>query len=135
MSILLSLLGFGKLVGAFLAKLPWQLYAAIAGVLLALFAWHSVYVSSFNKGYNVAWAHEQRTIAAVRVAAKKATADQIAANARPATISKQIAETSNAEAKVYYDKGRAAGAAYAAAHLVRGAGAAAERPSGRPDLP
>lgn len=120
MSFLLGILGAGKWLLAILKTIPWQVYAVVGGVLAILFAWHAVYVSSFNKGYNVAWAHEQQMLTKVRKASQQALQAQIEANHRPAVISAQIAETSNVESKEYYERGRRAGIEYAAAHRVRG---------------
>jgi uncharacterized membrane protein len=54
-------------------------------------------------------------------AAQQARADQAAANHHPAAVSARIAEISDAQASRYYAQGRAAGAAWAAAHSLHDA--------------
>lgn len=63
----------------------------------------------------------EAALKAVKAAQSKAVAAQAAANHEPARISRAIAEASDVQAKDYYEKGRAAGAAFAAAHGVRNA--------------
>lgn len=95
---------------------PWQ-FAVVA--LLAL-SW-------------VLWARGDRyrdRLLAVQSAQKTATAAQIAVNHEPARKSEEIARKSDAEAPAYYEEGRRAGLAYAAAHRVRNA-----CPVSGPDLP
>jgi hypothetical protein len=66
-------------------------------------------------------------------AAQAAQAAQAAANHQQVLISATLAGISNAEAQTYYERGRAAGAAYAAANGVP-ASCPAGQP-GHPDLP
>lgn len=72
-------------------------------------------------------------LAKVKDAQPAARDAQAAVNHQPAAVSATIAEISDAQASAYYERGRAAGAAYAAAHRVR-----ASCPTGQPghaDLP
>lgn len=63
-------------------------------------------------------ADRDRQIADMLAAERRARDDQIAANHQPAAASAAIAKASNHDAQAYYDAGRRAGAAYAAAHPV-----------------
>jgi hypothetical protein len=72
-------------------------------------------------------------LAKVKDAQPTARAAQAAANHQPVLISATLAGISNAEAQTYYERGRAAGAAYAAANGVP-ASCPAGQP-GHPDLP
>ena len=63
----------------------------------------------------------EAALQAARKAAAEARAAQAAANHQPAHISRAIAEASDAQSNEYYEKGRAAAAAYAAANSVRSA--------------
>jgi len=72
-------------------------------------------------------------LAKVQDAQPAARAAQAAVNHQPAAVSATIAEISDAQASAYYERGRAAGAAYAAAHRVQSACAAGQ--PGHPDLP
>lgn len=135
MSFLLGLLGAGKIVGAFLSKLPWQLYAALGAVVALLLLWHvhagwesKAYNTAYNTGWTVAdtkWKGE----------AAKAKAAQIVVNARPAIVSAKIAKDSDHDSKTYYADGYSAGAAYARAHLVRGQSGTPGSAGGAPNLP
>ncbi len=58
-------------------------------------------------------------LAAVKKAQPEAAQAQAAVNHAPAAAAAQIAEKSNVDAQAYYERGRAAGAAYAAAHRVQ----------------
>lgn len=57
-------------------------------------------------------------LAKAKDAQPAARSAQVAANHQPAAVSAAIAEISDAQASAYYERGRAAGAAYAAAHRV-----------------
>ncbi|WP_179505662.1 MULTISPECIES: hypothetical protein [unclassified Sphingomonas] len=72
-------------------------------------------------------------LAKVKAAQPAARAAQAAVNHQPAAVSATIAEISDAQASAYYQRGRAAGAAYAAAHRMP-ASCAARQP-GHADLP
>jgi hypothetical protein len=63
----------------------------------------------------------QADLARVTAAQAQARADQAAANHHPAAVSARIAEISDAQASRYYAQGRAAGAAWAAAHSLHDA--------------
>ncbi|NKJ43180.1 hypothetical protein [Novosphingobium sp. SG720] len=75
----------------------------------------------------------QTELAKVKDAQPAARAAQAAVNHQPAAVSATIAEISDAQASAYYERGRAAGAAYAAAHRVP-ASCPASQP-GHADLP
>jgi hypothetical protein len=72
-------------------------------------------------------------LAKVKDVQPAARAAQAAVNRQPAAVSATTAEISDAQAPAYYERGRAAGAAYAAAHRVP-ASCPAGQP-GRADLP
>lgn len=94
-----------------------RILAGIAGVLLIgglLFA-----VSHYRSRVHELEALRKADAARIALATVKATTDQIAANHAPAATSRQIAETSRAQSESYYEEGRRAGLAYAAAHRVR----------------
>ncbi|PTR07536.1 MULTISPECIES: hypothetical protein [unclassified Novosphingobium] len=57
-------------------------------------------------------------LAAVKKAQPEAAQAQAIVNHAPAAAAAQIAEKSNVDAQAYYERGRAAGAAYADAHRV-----------------
>ncbi|HIQ16515.1 MAG TPA: hypothetical protein EYH41_00680 [Novosphingobium capsulatum] len=63
----------------------------------------------------------QADLARVTAAQAQARAGQAAANHHPAAVSARIAEISDAQASRYYAQGRAAGAAWAAAHSLHDA--------------
>jgi hypothetical protein len=63
--------------------------------------------------------------AQIKAAQPKAAEKQAAVNHEPAARSAAIAKASDHDAQGYYEKGRAAGAAYAAAHSLRASCAAA----------
>lgn len=75
----------------------------------------------------------QAELAKVKDAQPAAHAAQAAANHQPAAVSATIAEISDAQASAYYERGRAAGAAYAAAHRVPASCPASQL--GHADLP
>ena len=60
----------------------------------------------------------QADLALAKAAQAPARAAQVAVNHHPAVVSATIAEMSDAQASAYYERGRAAGAAYAAANRV-----------------
>jgi hypothetical protein len=71
------------------------------------------------EGWKPAVEARNKQIAAMIAAQKTATTAQIAANHEPAAKSQTIAENSRDQSQAYYDEGRRAGLAYAAAHRVR----------------
>lgn len=75
----------------------------------------------------------EQALAQVEADQPKAAAAQIAVNHQPAALSAAIAKASDDDAKTYYAAGRAAGAAYAAAHGLRAA--CADGGTGDADLP
>jgi|SRR5882672_2099925 len=62
MGIIFSILGFGKSIGAFLGKIPWQGYASAAGILALLFAWHihsGWEKRAYNDAFNAGWTKQK----------------------------------------------------------------------------
>jgi uncharacterized membrane protein len=90
--------------------LHWTL--SIAGLRLPVIA---------RDGLRDRLATAQADLARVTAAQAQARADQAAANHHPAAVSARIAEISDAQASRYYAQGRAAGAAWAAAHSLHDA--------------
>lgn len=94
-----------------------RILAGIAGVLLIgglLFA-----VSHYRSRVHELEALRKADAARIALATAQATAAQIAVNHAPAAKSQTIAENSRDQSQAYYDEGRRAGLAYAAAHRVR----------------
>lgn len=94
-----------------------RILAGIAGVLLVgglLFA-----VSHYRSRVHELEALRKADAARIALATAQATTAQIAVNHEPAAKSQTIAENSRDQSKAYYDEGRRAGLAYAAAHRVR----------------
>lgn len=94
-----------------------RVLAGIAGLLLV--AGLLIAVSHYRSRVHELEALRKADAARIALATAKATADQIAANHAPAATSRQIAETSRVQSETYYEEGRRAGLAYAAAHRVR----------------
>lgn len=134
-AIIASMLGIGGISGLalwfigpkaifeFLKSIPGWVWIAIGVVAALLLLWHihsgwedQVRKDAFNQGFNVEWRHHQADLKAIKAAQKKAETDQKFINARPGIVSGQIAGESNANAQIYYQRGRDAGAAYADAH-------------------
>lgn len=99
-----------------LIKAP-RVLAGIAGLLLV--AGLLIAVSHYRSRVHELEALRKADAARIALATAKATTDQIAANHAPAVTSRQIAETSRVQSETYYEEGRRAGLAYAAAHRVR----------------
>lgn len=94
-----------------------RILAGIAGVLLVgglLFA-----VSHYRSRVHELEALRKADAARIALATAQATTAQIAVNHEPAAKSQTIAENSRDQSQAYYDEGRRAGLAYAAAHRVR----------------
>lgn len=66
MPILLSLLGIGKTIRAFLAKLPWQAYAASAAFMVAMLLWHTIDASAYKRGVAFEKVHTDQAIDALK---------------------------------------------------------------------
>jgi hypothetical protein len=123
--------GLGRLWGAMrspavLAILPWPCPRAGLGVRIE--GLHgSLSVAGLrlrlidHAGFKDRLAQAQADLARITAAQAKASADQAAANHQPAALAARIAEISDAQAAEYYARGRAAGAAWAAAHSLRAA--------------
>jgi hypothetical protein len=110
---------------------------AVLAILLALaLGWQTVRIEGLHGSLSVAGlrlrlidhagfkdrlAQAQADLARITAAQAKASADQAAANHQPAALAARIAEISDAQAAEYYARGRAAGAAWAAAHSLRAA--------------
>jgi hypothetical protein len=81
----------------------------------------------FIKGWKPRALTAEKALAEVKAAQPKAAAAQAAVNHQPAVNSAAIAKVSDNDAQAYYAKGRAAGAAYAAAHPAGGVCATADQ--------
>lgn len=125
--------GLGRLWGAM--RSPAVLAILLLGLALAL-GWQTVRIEGLHGSLSVAGlrlrlidhagfkdrlAQAQADLARITAAQAKASADQAAANHQPAALAARIAEISDAQAAEYYARGRAAGAAWAAAHSLRAA--------------
>jgi hypothetical protein len=63
MGLLVSLLGIGKTIRDFLAKLPWWVYAIVGAILAFLFAWHihsGWEKAAYNDAYNAGWSAQKK---------------------------------------------------------------------------
>lgn len=94
-----------------------RVLAGIAGLLVV--AGLLIAVSHYRSRVHELEALRKADAALISRMTAKATIDQIAVNHAPAVTSRQIAETSRVQSETYYEEGRRAGLAYAAAHRVR----------------
>lgn len=104
MTFLLTLMGWGSTIKSFLAKLPWQFYAALAGALAFLLFWH-LHTGWQKDAYNLAWT-TGRDAAAKAFNEAQAKADAAARAHRTITVAKQATiskETTDAFAQATDD--------------------------------
>lgn len=108
-----------------LAPVLVPLLLCLSAICAGGWAWQTVRIEGFHLWFvKVDGLRKERddaiaALAAVKKAQPEAAQAQAAVNHVPAAASAQIAEKSNVDAQAYYDRGRAAGAAYADAHRVR----------------
>lgn len=108
-----------------LAPVLVPLLLGLSAICAGGWAWQTVRIEGFHLWFvKVDGLRKERddalaALAAVKKAQPEAAKAQAAAIHAPAAASAQIAEKSNVDAQAYYERGRAAGAAYADAHRVR----------------